>query len=64
MHCAKCQSHRMRRIVRVGFLRKVLAPIFGYYPWRCSACLTEVMLHSRGKKRRSAHDKEKPLEQV
>jgi hypothetical protein len=51
MICAICQSHRMRRISRKGLLRKVLAPLFGYYPWRCSSCFTEFMLKSRGQRR-------------
>lgn len=51
MICANCQSHRMRRIPRKGFLRKLLAPLFGYFPWRCSNCQSVFMLKSRGKKR-------------
>jgi hypothetical protein len=48
MVCAKCQSNRMRRIKRVGFLRTRLAPLLGYYPWRCSLCATEKLLRARG----------------
>jgi hypothetical protein len=51
MECARCQSHRMRRIKREGFLHKWLAPLFGYYPWRCSSCHAIQLLKSRGKKR-------------
>jgi hypothetical protein len=43
----------MRRIKREGFLRKWLAPVLGYYPWRCSYCQKEQLLKSRGKKRSS-----------
>jgi hypothetical protein len=43
----------MRRIKREGILRKWLAPLFGYFPWRCSSCQVEKLLKSRGKKRSS-----------
>jgi hypothetical protein len=59
MVCPKCQSHRMHRIPRKGFLRTALAPIFGFYPWRCSVCRTEKLLRTRGTRRRT-HDLEAP----
>jgi hypothetical protein len=52
MECAICQSHRVRRIGRNGILRKWLAPLFGYYPWRCSSCLRVFMLKTRGIRRK------------
>lgn len=52
MICPKCHSFRIRRIRREGFLRKRLAPIFGYYPWRCSTCGTVQLLKARGKRAR------------
>ncbi len=55
MVCPKCQSHRMHRIRREGFLRVNLAPLFGYFPWRCSVCRTERLLRTRGA-RRSSHE--------
>ena len=55
MVCSKCQSHRMRRIRREGILRAYLAPLFGYFPWRCSVCRTEKLFRNRGQ-RRSATD--------
>jgi hypothetical protein len=50
MVCVNCQSHRLRRITREGFLRTTLAPLFGYFPWRCSVCRTEQLLKVRGKR--------------
>lgn len=50
MVCTKCQSQRMRRIERVGFLRTSLAPLFGFFPWRCSTCGTVQLLRARGKR--------------
>jgi hypothetical protein len=40
----------MRRIKREGFMRKVLLPFFGFFPWRCSYCQEEHLLRVRGKK--------------
>ena len=54
MVCSKCQSQRMRRIRREGFVRVILAPIFGYYPWRCSVCRTEKLVRTRGVRRSSS----------
>jgi hypothetical protein len=53
MVCPKCQSHKMHRIRREGFLRENLAPLFGYFPWRCSVCRTEQLLRERGGQRSS-----------
>jgi hypothetical protein len=57
MICKNCRSYRMRRIKREGLLRKYLAPLFGFYPWRCSDCRTVQLLRSRGK-RRSKHQED------
>jgi hypothetical protein len=40
----------MRRIKREGILRKILLPMLGFYPWRCSYCQEEHLLRVRGKK--------------
>ncbi len=53
MICTRCKSLRMRRIKRQGFLRKMLAPLFGYYPWRCSTCGTVQLLKARGQRTRA-----------
>lgn len=53
MFCATCQSYRMRRIKREGFLRLKVAPLFGYYPWRCSVCGTVRLLKARGVRKRT-----------
>jgi len=49
MICPKCTSYRIRRIKREGFLRRSLAPLFGFYPWRCSTCGTVQLLKTRGR---------------
>jgi hypothetical protein len=55
MVCSTCHSRKMRRIMRKGFLRVKLAPLFGYYPWRCSVCRKEELLKVRGYEKRSSH---------
>jgi len=52
MMCSKCRCHRMHRIRREGFLRVKLAPLFGFYPWRCSSCGAEHMFRERGERKR------------
>ena len=59
MMCPECQSHRIRRLTRRGFFRARLAPLFGYYPWRCSSCGTEQLLRARGERKRK-HDEGNP----
>jgi hypothetical protein len=49
MICTYCKSYRIRRIKREGFLRRKLAPLFGFYPWRCSNCGAVQMLKMRGR---------------
>ncbi len=49
MICANCKSNRIRRIKREGFLFKSLAPLFGFYPWRCFTCGTVQLLKMRGR---------------
>jgi hypothetical protein len=49
MICTKCKSYRIRRIKREGFLRKRLAPLLGFYPWRCSTCGTVQLLKTSGR---------------
>jgi hypothetical protein len=51
--CPKCYSHRIRRVAREGFLYVKLAPFFGRYPWRCSACGEVCLLKERGEVKRS-----------
>jgi len=47
MVCPKCQSSRMHRLRREGFLEKKVVPLFGYFPWRCSDCKAELFLRAR-----------------
>jgi len=55
MVCSKCKSHKIHRILREGFFRIKLAPLFGYFPWECSSCDKVQMLKARGSKRRHTH---------
>lgn len=49
MICKKCKSYRIRRIKREGYLQTKVAPLFGFYPWRCSNCGTVQLLKMRGR---------------
>ena len=62
MICTNCKSSRVRRIKREGFLRKKLAPLFGFYPWRCSNCGTVQMLKMRGRPTRRRKAGNPPVE--
>lgn len=48
MICIVCHSHRLRRIRRAGFFRLEVAPLFGFYPWKCSNCGSTQMRKTRG----------------
>ncbi|MGB0065472.1 MAG: hypothetical protein WBP85_13570 [Terracidiphilus sp.] len=45
--CRKCGSGKVHRIHRDGFVQKMIYPLLGYYPWRCTRCGTLVMLQKR-----------------
>lgn len=47
MLCPMCHGQKLRRIKREGFLHTKLAPIFGYFPWRCSSCGKMQLLRIR-----------------
>jgi hypothetical protein len=47
MVCPKCQGNRMHRLMRAGFVELKVAPLFGYFPWRCSDCKAELFLRER-----------------
>jgi DNA-directed RNA polymerase subunit RPC12/RpoP len=50
MVCPKCQSWRMHRRRREGFVELKVAPLFGYFPWRCSDCKAELFLRVRNER--------------
>ena len=52
VYCPECGCDRMYRIERIGFLRRRVFPIFGFYPWVCRDCGREVMLRKRNRRRR------------
>ncbi len=47
VNCQKCESGKVRRVFRDGFLQTKVYPLFGYYPWRCTRCGRVVMLRKR-----------------
>jgi hypothetical protein len=53
MVCKKCRHDRMHRIARNGFFRVRVAPLFGFFPWKCSICGAEQLLRARGTRKRS-----------
>jgi hypothetical protein len=51
--CPFCSSEQVYRIHREGFLQMRIYPLFGFYPWRCRTCKTNVMLRMRKDKERT-----------
>jgi DNA-directed RNA polymerase subunit RPC12/RpoP len=51
--CPRCGSNHVKRESRVGFFQKVIYPMFGYFPWRCTGCKGRVMIKKQGGPRRS-----------
>ena len=51
IQCRICGSYELRRAFRRGFMQLNIYPLFGYFPWRCRACGTRVMLHKRHSKK-------------
>lgn len=51
--CRMCSSDEMRRVLRQGFMRQNIYPLFGYFPWRCAKCGADVMLRKRHRKRQA-----------
>jgi hypothetical protein len=37
---------------RQGFLRESVYPLFGYYPWQRRSCKAEILLKSRGQRKK------------
>ncbi len=52
MECPKCKDRALRRMKRQGFLRESVYPLFGYYPWQRRSCKAEILLKSRGQRKK------------
>jgi|GEM_PF-1699569 len=59
--CPHCQSKRLRRIKRKGWLQKRFLPRFGGYPYHCGNCNRDVILFI-GSEIKSSHRREQKLE--
>lgn len=48
MQCTKCKAEgKLSRLKRISFLEQHVFSLFGYYPWRCSACTQRIYLRAR-----------------
>jgi len=47
IQCQYCQSRRVFRVYRQGFLQEKIYPIFGFYPWKCKTCSAFMILRCR-----------------
>jgi len=54
MQCTQCSCKSLFRLRRTGILETKFFPLFGFYPWRCPACKSKLLLRSRGKRHRKA----------
>lgn len=45
--CKLCGGERIHRMHRHGWRERVLFPLFGYFPWRCSTCRSKMLLKRR-----------------
>lgn len=43
--CPYCQSKRIRRTKRIGFLRQKIYPLFNGYPYHCGTCDRDMILY-------------------
>jgi hypothetical protein len=53
IRCSKCGKGHLHRVARRGFLQTKVYPLFGYYPWECSACRRISLVRKRLERRRS-----------
>ncbi len=56
VYCPACRGDRVYRVERKGLIEKKVFPIFGFYPWQCKDCGTELMLRKRKRRRRKHTD--------
>ena len=47
-HCLHCQSSRIHRIKREGFMEEMIFPLISKYPFRCSDCGEKFLSRGRG----------------
>jgi len=47
LYCKECNSHRVFRIFRKGFLQERIYPWFGFYPWKCKDCKSCMFYRKR-----------------
>ena len=52
--CRVCRSDRVYRLNRKGILQTWVYPLFGFYPWRCKACASNMKLRQRYETTRNA----------
>jgi hypothetical protein len=48
MRCRFCNRNKFERVTRRSLLDKFVAPLFGYFPWRCTHCHKTTL--SKGRK--------------
>lgn len=46
--CPWCKDVPLRRLGRIGWMERVVLPLFGYYPWECEWCQRISHLRLRG----------------
>jgi hypothetical protein len=51
--CPRCFYARVNRIERKGFMEKHIYPLFGFYPWYCRECRTNILIRKRYRRRSS-----------
>lgn len=51
MRCPTCQSTRLERVERRGFMQKYLLSLLGLYPWRCLDCKSKRLFRHRARRR-------------
>lgn len=60
LECPRCGGNDLKRVKRAGFVQERVYPIFGYYPWKCTKCLGNVLLKKRGQAKRRRVDTDQP----
>ncbi len=48
--CFRCKARAFRRVNREGFVRSVVLPYFGYFPWECVQCRRRAFFRDDGRK--------------
>ena len=48
VRCSKCKQDKASRVARVGFLRRRVYSLFGFYPWECGICRSQFLARKRG----------------